>query len=214
MNGPVNLSLKGQLHRSLTQIDYGKRLDGDSNYPAVSLMRLSPDQVNRIWITLATCLFAATLLWIWRAGTPQRVGPNVEQQAVSRGLSVDQRKFLEIGVMICLMLLVEPLTSKIYFVALVWPMWALLEFGYGRGEPTKRARAIATAAGALAMMNAVLPLLPGRSIQRLVLVLGTDFYLTCSILVLGLYALVSNRSEVPSRAGEPQTRFQRAAKTP
>jgi hypothetical protein len=214
INGPVNLSLKGQLHRSLTQIDYGKRLDGDSNYPAVNLLRVSPDEVDRIWIILAACLFAATLILIWRAGTPQRAERSVEQQGVSRGLSLDQRRFLEIGVMICLMLLIEPLTSKIYFVALIWPMWALLEFGYGKGERTTRARAIATAAGALAMVNVALPLLPGRSIQRLVLVLGSDFYLACSILVLGLYALVLNRSEVPSRAGEPQTRYPQAAKTP
>jgi len=214
INGPVNLSMKGQLHRSLTRIDYGKRLDGDSNYPAVNLMRLSPEQVDRIWLILAACLFVVILIWIWRAGTlPGEVGSG-EQQAVSRGLSFDQRRFLEIGVMICLMLLVEPLTSKIYFVALMWPMWALLEFGYGRGERTTRARAIATAAGALAMVNVALPLLPGRSIQRLFLVLGTDFYLTCSILVLGLYSLMSNRSEAPSRAGEPQRKYRRAAKTP
>jgi hypothetical protein len=210
INGPVNLSLKGQLHRSLTEIDYGKRLDGDSNYPSVNLVQLSSGQVDRIWIVLASCLFAATLIWIWRAGLKGRMA---EPRAFPPPLDPNRRSFLEIGLMICVMLLVEPLTSKIYFVALMWPLWALLELGYG-AEWSARRRVIRTAAALLAMVNVALPLLPGRSIQRLLLVLGTDFYLTCAILVLGLYALVSNQSEIRSRAGEPQMPYPQAAKTP
>src|SRR5262249_41760372 len=152
VNGPVNLSLKGQLHRSLTQIDYGKRLDGDSNYPAVNLTRLSSDQVNPVWIVLASGLFVTTLIWIWRAGRTSNEGPGADHRVPSLVLPPGQRSFLEIGVMICLMLLVEPLTSKIYFIALIWPLWALLGLTYG-GERTKRARITALVAGVIAVMN-------------------------------------------------------------
>src|SRR5262249_33450148 len=36
VNGPINLSLKGQLVRSLTRVDYRQRVDGDTSYPGVN----------------------------------------------------------------------------------------------------------------------------------------------------------------------------------
>jgi hypothetical protein len=36
-NGPINLSLKGQLRRYLSTVDYSQRVDGDVQYPAINL---------------------------------------------------------------------------------------------------------------------------------------------------------------------------------
>ena len=40
LNGPINLSLKGQLTRSLTAIDYSRRV-ADKDYPQVNFLSLS-----------------------------------------------------------------------------------------------------------------------------------------------------------------------------
>ena len=36
-NGPINVSLKGQLRRTFTEVDYTRRVDGDDNYAAVNV---------------------------------------------------------------------------------------------------------------------------------------------------------------------------------
>src|SRR5712692_5899790 len=49
-NGPINLSLKGQLRRSLSTVDYSQRVDGDIQYPSVQIASLSREQVVRGWL--------------------------------------------------------------------------------------------------------------------------------------------------------------------
>src|SRR5262249_3115563 len=48
-NGPINLSLKGQLRRYLTSVDYTGRVDGDTAYPSVNLTTISTKSVDMIW---------------------------------------------------------------------------------------------------------------------------------------------------------------------
>ena len=97
----------------------------------------------------------------------------------------------EIGIMLCLLLLVEPLTSKIYFVALIWPLAALLDLAIR--IPSKVPRLVSWGAIAIVVTNVVLPLLPGREIQRFLLVLGADFYLNCLMLAMLVWALLAHR---------------------
>src|SRR5262249_49004889 len=160
INGPINLSLKGQLQRCLTRVDYGSRLDNDTSYPAVNLATFSTERVNRLWIIMAAALFASGLLLVgWTSRGEYMASPGAEEAASSPR---DLRVRLELGLIICLMLLVEPLTSKIYFVALMWPIAALLQFAC---EITgSRALIIRRAVWTLAIINFALPLLPGRSI--------------------------------------------------
>src|SRR5256714_7303505 len=63
-NGPINLSLKGQLRRTFSAVDYTQRVDGDVQYPAVNLTSLPPSQINFVWIAISilACLAAFGLL--------------------------------------------------------------------------------------------------------------------------------------------------------
>jgi hypothetical protein len=196
VNGPINLSLKGQLRRYLTEVNYGQRIDGDVEYKRVNLLALPTKQADRLWLVLALTLFASGLMLIW--------------WRMRRDKLTDDGCLLELSLMICLMLIIGPLTSKIYFIALLWPVACLAQFAFTSNLPS--AKRIKRALVLISIINFVLPLLPGRSIQRLFLVFGIDFYVTFFLLVLLVYALLSSRIEVPS--GELRTRCLQAAKTP
>lgn len=210
-NGPINLSLKGELRRYLSDVDYSQRVDGDVNYPAVNIASLSRDRVVQTWTIISAALFAGVLLLMWRL--PKRQNSEGE---IDKPDEADDTVPLELAVMICLMLLVGPLTSKIYFVALLWPVACLASVASSR---VFRSGKLATyTLIALAAANSVLPLLPGRSIQRLLLVLGADFYVNCLLMIALLYALVSrrhaSRSPAHERSGESRTQAPSATKTP
>src|SRR5215467_8320687 len=64
VNGPINLSLKGQLVRSLTRVDYRQRVDGDTNYPGVNFADYSYQEINRLWLALDLVVLVAGLLAI------------------------------------------------------------------------------------------------------------------------------------------------------
>ena len=199
-NGPINLSIKGQLRRYLSTVDYSQRVDGDVRYPEINLASLSRERVIGLWAAIAAALFAGALLLIWR-GQPN------DQGAAGYG-----RLPLELSLMICLMLLVGPLTSKIYFIALLWPLASLASIAIvspaGEGRVARRVLAI------LAIVNAVLPLLPGRSIQRLLLVLGVDFYLSCLVMAALSFVLVSRTRAFRARSVELQTQVPSETRTP
>jgi formate/nitrite transporter FocA (FNT family) len=89
--------------------------------------------------------------------------------------------------MICLMLWVGPLTSKVYLVALLWPVVAV---GVAAWEHAVVRRGLIVTA----IVSSALPLLPGRSMQRLLLVAGTDFYVSTAILGLVAFALLRSIS--------------------
>lgn len=183
-NGPINLSLKGELRRYLSTVDYSRRVDGDVNYAAVNFASLSRDRVVQLWEIIAAALFAGVLLlMLWLSARTEKRNREAEAD--------DELVPLELAVMICLMLLVGPLTSKIYFVALLWPLACLASIATHQASNTRR---LATRTLiVLAVVNSVLPLLPGRSIQRLLLVLGTDFYVNSLLMIILLYLLVSRR---------------------
>jgi len=174
-NGPINLSLKGQLRRSFTDVDYTKRVDGDARYAAVNIAALSQSAVDRIWLMLSACLFGAglVLIWITSRGRGTRT---YDGQPLTLGA-------LQIGLLICLLLFVGPLTSKVYLIALLWPVVAVAVAGWDHAA-TRRTLVVA------AILSSALPLLPGRAVQRFLLVAGTDFYLTCVILGLTAFTLV------------------------
>ncbi len=167
-NGPINLSLKGQLRRTFTKVDYTQRVDGDYRYAAVNVAALSTSAVDRIWMAISAFMFGGGLVLIWisaRSPTDIRV------------------VMLQIGLLICLMLFVGPLTSKVYLVALLWPVVAI-------GVAAWDQDAIRRALIGVAIVSAILPLLPGRTMQRLLLVAGVDFYVSTAILILVVFALM------------------------
>jgi hypothetical protein len=179
-NGPINLSLKGQLQRTFTEVDYTQRVDGDHRYAAVNVAALSPSTIDRGWMAIASCLFVGALVLIWMsARTPDAGTPEPTDVRLMA---------LQIGLLICVMLCVGPLTSKIYLVALLWPVVAI-------GAAAWDHAVVRRAMIGIAMVSSTLPLLPGRTLQRLLLVAGTDFYVSTAILVLVAFTLVrSSRS--------------------
>jgi hypothetical protein len=164
INGPINLSLKGQLRRTFTEVDYTKRVDGDDRYAAVNVAALSTSTSDRVWLALSLCAFVGGLAVIRRAA-------DIRTEA------------LQLGLLICVMLVVGPLTSKVYLVALLWPVVAVGVAGWD--HPGVRRTLIV-----VAIASSALPLVPGRAIQRLLLVAGTDFYVSCAILGLAAFVLM------------------------
>lgn len=189
-NGPINLSLKGQLRRYFTAVDYSERVDGDIDYRQVNVASLPRETVDRLWMAFALVVFASVLLLIWwmsRASSSHAEGNQLQSASVNTCA-------LEIALMICLMLFAGPLTSKIYFIAFLWPAACLAGLA---STAAGRARRVAMYALALtAVVNSVLPLLPGRSVQRLLLVLGVDFYVNCLLIAALAYSLMYRRREL------------------
>jgi glycosyl transferase family 87 len=193
-NGPINLSLKGELRRYLTEIDYSRRVDGDTDYRRVNLASINRDDSDKIWMIVSAVLYLAGLVFV--AFTKAKdTGENADQ--------MPDLERLEIGLMICLMLFVGPLTSKIYFIALLWP-FACLAFLSFRTGSTGGGLLRKLVIGA-AVFNVLLPLLPGRSIQRLLLVLGVDFYLNCLLAVLLVCLMIGIRLTFRRQSVAPQS---------
>ena len=174
-NGPINLSLKGQLRRTFTDVDYTKRVDGDHRYAAVNVAALSTSTVDRAWMAIAVCLFVGGLVLIWVSA---RTSVFTNQEATDVRLAA-----LQIGLLICVMLFVGPLTSKVYLVALLWPVVAVGVVAWDHA-------AVRRALIVVAILSSALPLLPGRTMQRLLLVAGTDFYVSTAILGLVAFTLM------------------------
>ena len=203
-NGPINLSLKGQLRRTFTEVDYTRRVDGDYRYPAVNIAAWPVSTIDRIWLALSASSVLAGLGLIWWSSSSRRSRALGE---VDQGVPLEA---LQLGLLICLMLFVGPLTSKVYLVALLWPVVAVAMTSW-EDAPLRRGL-IATA-----ILSSALPLLPGRSVQRWLLVAGVDFYVSVVILVLVVFALIrSTRAKKPdvNRRGAPLTdRYARRAAT-
>jgi hypothetical protein len=203
-NGPINLSIKGQLRRYLTTVDYSQRVDGDVRYPAINPASLSREWVGLAWAAIAAALFAGALLVM--AQTPRNVQDAGQVDLNRRRLSY------ELSLMICLMLLVGPLTSKIYFIALLWPIASLASIALDR-QP-REGRVAMRALVIVAIINSVLPSLPGRSIQRVLLVLGVDFYVNCLVMAALAFVLVSQARAFRARSVELQTQAPSETRTP
>jgi hypothetical protein len=186
-NGPINLSLKGQLRRTLTDVDYTKRVDGDHAYASVNVAALPVTIVDRVWLALSACSVLGGLVLIWWSSSGRRfragTGGNHGEVALEG---------LQLGLMICLMLFVGPLTSKVYLVALLWPVVAVAATAWERA-------AVRRVLVLTALLSATLPLVPGRSIQRLLLVAGVDFYLSTIILAVVAFVLIGSTDRQRSR---------------
>jgi hypothetical protein len=204
-NGPINLSLKGQLRRYFSSVDYSRRVDGDVQYPSVNISELSRESLDAAWVVIAVALFAALLLLIWlRHATSHDVAKTDH--------AISETAAHELSLMICLMLLVGPLTSKIYFIALLWPIACLASLALDR--ETREGRLSMLVLCAVACLNLVLPLLPGRSTQRLLLVLGLDFYVNCLVMGALMFAVVSRVRAPRELSGEPRIEAPSQARTP
>jgi hypothetical protein len=205
-NGPINLSLKGQLRRYLTRIDYSKRVDGDTRYQAVNVTSLSTAESDFIWLGIGAAVYLCGLILIWRGGRIRERDAQATENAPSairplRDSADDSSRqvMLDLGLMVCLMIFVGPLTSKIYFTALVWPVAALASYAFtDSGPAASLARRVAVI---VAVTNSVLPLLPGSSIQRLLLVAGLDFYVNLLLMAALGYVLVSARRSIRGSGG-------------
>ena len=204
-NGPINLSLKGELLRYLSPIDYSKRVDGDIQYPAINVASVSRENLVLVWILLTGTVFLLSLLL--SVYLRDRTPGNAEENDRTSG-----RFAGEIALMVCLMLFVGPLTSKIYFVALLWPVAYLASLAMKRESREGQLAMVVLVVVALA--NSVLPLLPGRSVQRLLLVLGIDFYLNCLVMAAVAFGMISSYRVIRKRSGERLMRVQSAARTP
>src|SRR6185369_17802558 len=139
----INLSLKGQLRRYFSEVDYSQRVDGDVHYPAINLTSVSEAQTDFVWMTVSVlaCLSAFGLIAFERHRLQMRrremneTNSQNDREAVNpaTGGKVFNDAFaLEIALLICLMLLVGPLTSKIYFIALLWPVASLAAFAFNQ----------------------------------------------------------------------------------
>ena len=204
-NGPINLSLKGELQRYLSPVDYSKRVDGDVQYPAINLMSLAREDLYWAWIIGCAILIVAVLFLIWL----QRASTQAEIEGDNR---ITGRFALEMSLMLCLMLMAGPLTSKIYFVTLLWPIACLANLAVrGRSREERVAMIVLMV---IAVVNSVLPLLPGRSIQRLLLVVGVDFYVNLLVMAALAFVLISSQRVIRRQSGEPRMQVQSAAKMP
>src|SRR5262249_20421753 len=61
LNGPINLSLKGQLTRYLSHVDYEQRVDGDTRYPQVNIASLSEETIHWLWLALSLMALIITI---------------------------------------------------------------------------------------------------------------------------------------------------------
>ncbi|MEN3332590.1 MAG: alpha,2-mannosyltransferase [Blastocatellia bacterium] len=211
-NGPINLSLKGQLRRYFSDVDYSQRVDGDVYYPAINLTSVSEVRIDLAWkiVSALLCLMAFGLIVLERRRLQlRRRSLNETNSQAEREANTEtcEQVFsdlfaLEMALLICLMLLVGPLTSKIYFIALLWPVASLATFAFN--QATRQAQRVRRLLIGLAIVNSVLPLLPGRSLQRLLLVLGVDFYVNLLLFLAVVYVLRATARLPQRRCGEPQ----------
>ena len=79
---------------------------------------------------------------------------------------------------------------------------AIFFVGFAVGYATHRLVGAVIILIGLAIVNSVLPLLPGRSLQRLLLVLGVDFYVNLLLLLAVVYVMLATARPAPTRFGE------------
>jgi hypothetical protein len=183
---PIDVSLRGHLMRHLTEVDYSRRaVSGDTDYPSINFAALSPQTVNALWIFLVAAINLAGFGLIWF--TTRHKDRNTA--------------FLALGLVICLKLITVPQTARSYYIELLWPVVALGAFAFGNAH--RAARVCRYLLGSLAAATIVLLLLPGRGIQRLMLVAGTDLYIS-SLLAAGLAVgmIAGSRGAMDSQASE------------
>lgn len=178
INGPLDLSLRGQLKRYLTEIDYTKRVS-DIEYQNVNFLSLSENEFRIVW-PAAGLIFFGSLLLIWYLARERRMDHNGQ---------FDSMAFYEFGIMLCLMLLVAPRTNGYYLIAL---FVALLPFV---NSLLMRKSKIGMTLFALILLGACfLPLVPGRYAQRFLLVAGVEFWVIILVWAALIYGLLKENT--------------------
>ncbi len=181
INGPINLSLKGQLERYLVGIDYTKRAF-DPNYQNINVISLSKNQADWIWKISALMMSVGTLFLIWFSSKLRNKihfsNQNTEKSVHSEdnissktSNQFDSFAYNEFGLMICLSLLITPRSNGYYFLALFFPLIPFLHVVF-----RNKSKFNILVSGFILTLACLSPLLPGSRIQRLLDVLGVDFY--------------------------------------
>lgn len=213
-NGPINVSLEGQLQRYLATVDYSRRAE-DADYQNVNLVDLPENYIGAISKAAAVLLSFATLSVIWLCGKRRGEFAQANKQiyesfdaqtSASNDLQAfDRLAFHEFGIMICLTLIVEPRSNVYYFLALFLPLIVFINSFFARRTIFNQ-----LAFWLIIWITCALPLLPGREIQRLLLVLGSDFY---AVLILWLalgYNLIEDSAGMDKARVGGTPNFERA----
>jgi hypothetical protein len=190
INGPINLSLKGQLERYLVGVDYTKRAF-DPDYQNINVVSISKNQADLIWKITAPVMFAGTLFLIWFSSKQRNKiyfsNRNTQKSVESKNnLSAnipqqfDSFAYHEFGLMICLSLLIAPRSNGYYFLALFFPLIPFIHTVF-----RNQSKLNILAFGLILTLACLFPLIPGRALHRLMVVMGVDFY-TALILWIAL----------------------------
>ena len=164
-NPPPNQSLRGVLMRYFTVIDYTKL--SDTNYQMVHMVSLNPDMIRALCLGLLFIGYAGLLLL-----------------ARSRAQSFGE---VENGVAFCALVLFET-ASHFSRVVLLWPaMLAGLIVAQHIGVP----KWVRTFIYAALVISIAQPFVPGASSQRLMQVLGFDFWVTILLTITMVWASVT-----------------------
>ena len=194
-SGAINLSLRGQLRRTLTEIDYRERVAGtesaDVEYEKVNVAAISDENSDRVWLLVSFILFAAAIVVVWlkKSAAP----PDVTKSAAAKFFIAENFQPLEFGLICCLIPLINPLSPKFYFIILLLPVFALANYGYA--VKTRAANIAFAVVAFVAVANFILPLIPGRAAQRYLLVIGTDFYAAILLTAVLFYVLIFRRRD-------------------
>ena len=103
----------------------------------------------------------------------------------------DSFAYNEFGLMICLSLLIAPRSNGYYFLALFFPLIPFIHNVF-----RNKSKFNILAFGLILTLTCLLPLIPGRSTQRLLLVLGVDFYTALVLWIALAYNLYKDSLSV------------------
>lgn len=207
INGPLNLSLKGQLERYLVGVDYTKRTF-DPDYQNINVISISKNQADWIWRISVLAMSAGTLFLIWFSSKLRNrikfSNQNIEKLNDSKdNLSAkmpnrfDSFAYHEFGLMICLSLLIAPRSNRYYFLALFFPLIPFIHTVF-----RNKSKFNILAFGLILTLTCILPLVPGRSIQRMLMVLGVDFYTALILWIALAYNLYKDSLSVRNKFAE------------
>jgi hypothetical protein len=161
LNRPLNQSVFGPLERLLTDVRYEDRI-GDTDYPKINVLEFDRHSVKAVGYLLASLIFLTTLLVIYLGSRPVNAGSN---------RWFETSVFHEFGLVLAMMLLVGPVTNRIYPAALFVPSIALLA-----SVIRDRSKIALAALVPLTIAAIVVPLIPGAKVSRYAHALSFDFF--------------------------------------
>jgi len=165
-------SLLGVMTRYFSRMPYETM--PDPNYTNINVADLPRQTLKLIWIMLAAPLYLLLLLWGRRARQAEAARPPASPRTLP----------LESALLFGALLLLEPLTQRIYLVALLFPA-TILSVELRHRLPAGRAGRFVLALTALCLALLTLPLLwSGREAQRLLAVYSPDFWATLLLAVI------------------------------